>query len=377
MTRLSLKIALILVIFGLMNAPTLREIHVSAQDGPKGNAQAVYTFPQDHWPHVSQLPTDKHYLEWFYYTGLLYDSDGRLWGFQVTLFYGKPAAALGSRAFLYDIALSDVTSQRYLHYRGFWFEGNQLAMYEDEWFFDNRTLILKYSAETERWSIGFSGEMTDKSTGQPVFVAFDFLLSPDAGAYYAHAEDGIHPIGICGRDLENMIGYTGYYTHPNLSTSGTLSIGDTAVLDITGSTWFDHQWGNFVHCELAWDWFSLRFDDGSFMMISWGLTTNTHDTSANLLATYIDSSGDAHYWTQEAVQLTPLREWTHPLTGVVFPVDWVIDTPLGRFAITPVFDYQAGDHFAGIPDYWEGVVTIHQEELTGEQIGWGYLEVAR
>ena len=347
---------------------------VSAQS-PQGDAAAVYDFPKDHRIHDNDPTMNENYLEWLYYTGIVIDQNGDTWGVQFTVFSGRPSQAFGREAFFYDVVLSDVLQERYLHYRGFWLNQGQIVDYGDIWQFDNGSLIIKRVDERDQWFLGFNGEMEDIANGETMPVSIDLQLDNDRLTYYYHGGTGLYTIGDCEHNIDTLDGYTYYYTHPALTTDGTIVV-DNEIFKVAGDTWFDHQWGNFIHCPLSWDWFSLRLDNGSFMMLfaEWDVS---HTTPRLLGATYIKPDGNAEYWSGTDLVFTSLRDWVHPQSGVVFPIEWEVETPQGIFGIVPLFDYQAGGTFVGIPDYWEGLVSIHSGGVAGTQIGMGYLEVAR
>ena len=58
-----------------------------------------------------------------------------------------------------------------------------------------------------------------------------------------------------------------YYSFTNLATAGMLTVNTTEYTIASGRTWMDHQWGNYTVLGMKWDWFSLRLDDGSSLML--------------------------------------------------------------------------------------------------------------
>lgn len=350
---------------------------VAAQSDDFGKAAAVYSFPEDHGLHHHDPEMNENYIEWLYFTGLVEDADGRLWGHQFTLFQALPPEGPAMLAFLYDVALTDIEGERFLHYRGAFPALNQIRDTDDGWQFSSRNVAIAYDEIDDRWRLRFAGEMEDRTNGiEEIPVQIDFELVNDKSDYYLHNEAGLTPIGICDKNRETLDGYTYYYTHPALSTSGTVTM-DGASLELGGDTWFDHQWGNFVRCFLAWDWFSLRFDDGSYMMI-FALLDQNFQPSELFGMTYIDVDGGVTYWTgEDDFELTPLRTWTDPASGIEYPVEWTLETPAGSFGVRPFFDNQVAPPLVIIPDYWEGVISVHDGGIEGERIGLGYLEVAR
>jgi predicted secreted hydrolase len=213
------------------------------------------------------------------------------------------------------------------------------------------------------------------STGEIVPLAMSLALTPDRYDYFLHGPEGSAEMGDCNGDPTTFDGYTYYYSHPALTTTGSISIGDTAF-DITGDTWFDHQWGNFKQCTLAWNWFSLRLDDGRYIMLFQFLDDDGSPLPDLLGASLLDADGRVSFWVgADDVRLTPTRFWTHPEQGAIFALEWIIETPVGTFAVEPVFDNQTPSFLPGIPYYWEGVIRVRETSHSGQQIGVGYLEV--
>lgn len=370
------RLGLILLASLMLVLPSFQSL---AQDGPQGLAKDIYDFPRDHRFHNDADYTNGRYLEWIYYTGIIRDENARQWGYQVTIFQAMPTGDKNLRAFLYDVALSDVENGQFLHHRLALPALGQVRNTPTGWKFDNGQLLVEYDETADSWILGYDGDLED-SAGTPIPVNFNFTLLNDKSDYYLHdPEDGISPIGECEQNFDTLEGYTYYYTHPAMTTTGILTVDDTTS-SMTGDTWFDHQWGNFFHCRLAWDWFSLRLDNGDFLMIFSLL--NSQGEFLNLLGmTYINhETGSAEYWTgADDVKLTPTnRVYVAPDSGTVFPIEWTVETPIGTYGVRPVFDSQAPPTLISlVPEYWEGLITVHEGGLDGEQIGEGYLEVAR
>lgn len=348
-----------------------------AQSDDFGKATAVYEFPEDHRLHHDDPEMNENYIEWLYFTGIVEDPNGRLWGYQFTLFQALSPKGPPILAFLYDVALTDIEGERFLHYRGAFPSTDQITNTDDGWQFASSQVTIAYNETQDSWRLSFDDEMDDRtSDAEGIPVLIDVELANDKNDYYLHAESGLTPIGVCDENIETLDGNTYYYTHPGLTTIGTITVDGTS-LEMTGETWFDHQWGNFGRCFLAWDWFSLRFDDGSYMMI-FSLLDQNFAPSELFGMTYIDVAGNVTYWTdEEDLNLTPLRIWTDPVSGTEYPVEWTADTPVGTFGVRPFFDNQVAPALDVIPKYWEGVISVHQSGIDGERIGLGYLEVVR
>jgi predicted secreted hydrolase len=91
--------------------------------------------------------------------------------------------------------------------------------------------------------------------------------------------------------------------------------------------------------------------------------------------THIDTDGEIAWWQgRDAANITAVRWWTSP-SGTKYPVDWILETPIGKFALEPYFDEQNMDMEGSPIKYWEGMMKVRAGHLGGEQIGSGYLEM--
>ena len=100
-----------------------------------------------------------------------------------------------------------------------------------------------------------------------------------------------------------------------------------------------------------------------------------NDIPSQRSLTYIDADGNVTWWQGEnAANLTATRWWTNP-SGTKYPLDWILDTPIGKFALEPYFDEQNMDVEGSPINYWEGIMRVRAGDLGGEQIGTGYLEM--
>ncbi|MBI5931224.1 MAG: hypothetical protein HY862_18090 [Chloroflexi bacterium] len=360
---------MIILCLGLYITPVL------AQNSNQGLARNVLNFPQDHGFHASDPLMNANYVEWVYFTGITQDDAGHQWGFQFTIFsrFIPNTPLVG---YLYDVAVSDLRTQQFLHHREVVTKSDALAVSETGWQFQDEHLLVAYRSENDSWKLNFQGEANDVATRTVIPLTLNFSATNDQYDYYVHNTKGLHPMGNdCVGDGSLLDGYTYYYSHPALSTIGSIKLDDTTT-QVSGATWLDHQWGNFSACPLAWNWFSLRFNDGSYIMLFQLLDEMGTPLPALLGATYVDSTGQVTYWpTEGTVTLTPTHTWTNPRTHVEFTLGWQLETPMGKFSVEAVFDDQTPDQMNGLPYYWEGVITIRPSESDETAVGTGYLEV--
>ena len=377
MRRTSLVLVIVLTFVVLAPLPT------RAQEGspPQGSASAVLDFPRDHRLHQDDPRMNDHYIEWLYFTGILRDEDARMWGYQVTLWQMRLPLA-PQDIFVYDVALSDVTHSRHLARRAMpdFSTLEPLGTVAQDgpiWRYEAPTLSIVHDEDADVWQLDVRPAPSLDATGDDDGnFALQLTLHNDKLDYYTQIPGGLGPIGGCEHDLATLDGYTYYYSHPALSTTATLTRSEQ-TLTLHGDTWFDHQWGNFNHCQLAWNWFSFRLDDGGYVMIFHTLDAQGEPIPDLVGMTHIDpQSGDMHYWYGDnTLSARPLRYWQDPQSNIQYPVVWELQTPIGAFGVLPLFDSQAMP--TSHQPYWEGMISVREGGLTGAEVGLGYLEVTR
>ena len=73
--------------------------------------------------------------------------------------------------------------------------------------------------------------------------------------------------------------------------------------------------------------------------------------------------------------MTATRWWNSDPLGVKYPLEWIIETPVGRLGLEPYFDQQSMDIPGNPIKYWEGIMRVRSPDHSGRQITIGYLEM--
>jgi predicted secreted hydrolase len=147
-----------------------------------------------------------------------------------------------------------------------------------------------------------------------------------------------------------------YFSFPNLKTIGNITFkGET--LPVSGSTWHDHQWGNFHIKNLQWDWFSLRFDEDDLYIMIFNFRRKVGQTTTGNL-----------YKNSKNIQLKNIRitskETFKTKDGVEYPLNWGIEifgsknsNLLMKFNVLPLIKDQHISSFI-THSYWEGICHV-------------------
>ena len=300
---------------------------------------APIALPADELPH-------RNLSEWWYFTGRLATADGRNLGFEFVIF--QAVRGDGPPAFAAHFAITDLARQ--------------------ELVFAERTAVGPSAGRPNELGICVDGWWLALDDGRfavqadmPGYV-LDLELEPQYSAVQHNG--GVLDFG--------ELGWSYYYSYPRLDVQGHLS--DTrGVVSVSGTAWFDHQWGDFISISSGgWDWMSLRFDDGHDLML-----TEIWDERRRPVLAYATLSGGGRplHLGADSFTAIPLGVWTSPRTGTSYPAAWRVLIPeLGLdLEVLPVFSDQELDARRSTGTiYWEGLVDITSN---GRRIGYGYVEL--
>ena len=318
-------------------------------------------------PRPIVLPADDRahdrLTEWWYYTGHLADDQGGRWGFEFVIFRaergGFPVTWASHFAitdevagtFRYDqrTAIGLATDQSEPQ------DGQFLLVVPDPTEPVYTTPTAQPSIQTgtllsRTWAMGgdsasaaFTAAMDEGRLG--------VQLQVDAAGLPAvlHQGDGWIDLGPAGGSY--------YYSRTRLNVTGNLASGGAAH-EVTGTAWFDHQWGDFISVGGGgWDWFAVNLDDGTDLTIS---LVRAADRSTPLVyGTLVDASGRGVPLDRTSFEVTadPARTWMSPATGATYPAGWTISVPDQGLVIDlspTVADQELDTRATTGVVYWEG-----------------------
>ena len=356
--RMALTIAFAVLAAGCITSVEPRSVQSGASPDPTATpapiqfATGTPGTPNDEFAHDARL-------EWWYYSGHLDSESGREFGFHFVVF--KALGGTGEPNLVAQLGLLDVET------------GEHLELY--------------------RARAGFTGDVDEDG---PMTVDIDdwtYTVFATAGSHRFNAANdteaglSLQLESTTPAMLHNKIGWlptetgaTYYYSRPRQSAVGELTLGGE-TLKVTGTVWFDHQWGDFfvLGKPAGWQWFALHLDDGASLMIteSRGIDGEVAET----YGTYMSPSGEVRSLRQEAegIRLASEGEWTSPVTGATYPSGWALEIDsLGLdLTIVPVVSDQ--EVTLGLPAssaYWEGKASIGGSQ-NGEPVsGNAYVELS-
>jgi predicted secreted hydrolase len=324
---------------------------------------APIAFPADHGPH-------DRLTEWWYYSGHLESPDGHRFGFEYVIFRARRDPI--GLAWASHLAVTDETAGRFVY--------DQRLELGDQ---------VDRSHPDQGFDLAINGDLTPGVQGPgPAWIMTGGLGSDHLDAQGGRAADG-QALGLTldlQDDREPMFhgenGYVTfdasngsyYYSRPRMTASGSVTFGDQ-VVPVSGSAWFDHQWGDFRTVGDGWDWFAVNLDDGSDLMVS---VIRAPDGGAPVVyGTVRDERGIRHLGSGDIV-LAVEGEWTSPHTAISWPAGWRLEIPREHLRVDlrpTVGDQELDTRATTQVIYWEGSQTVKAERDGVTLGGEAYVEL--
>jgi predicted secreted hydrolase len=292
---------------------------------------APLSFPRDHGAHPDAA------VEWWYYTGHLSDRSKRDYGFQVTFFRAGELA-------LAHFAWTDVAARRF--------------RYEEK---AHLTLPGIASSDVERLRVVNEDWSAEEKDGVHRLRA----SGPDG-----ELELALRPVkapvpqgpGGLSRKGPGANEYSHYVSITRLQASGSLSRKGEPRLDLSGTAWFDHEWGPGALPEGArgWDWFAVQLADGSELML-YRIRDAGGAATPYSSGTFVPPSGSPEPVSWSDVRFEETGRWVSPRSGARYPAGWTVALMSRRLSlrIEPlVADQELVTEKSTGVTYWEGACRV-------------------
>lgn len=370
-----LLLAVVVLIFFLSKedskVPDEKGISVSSALGnipeagfERADRHREFIFPDDHGPHESFR------TEWWYFTGNLQTPDGKLFGYQFTIFRTALSSSQNIRSsewaaddiYMGHFAISDISSGKHYSSERFSRGDDQLAGA-----YSNPLKVW-----LEDWRI--EGEYPSANFKMPVFsvisscdnFSIDIELIP-VKPLVLQGENGLSRKGV----QEGNSSY--YYSYTRLETSGTLTIeGEKYV--VSGLSWMDREWSTSAldTNQVGWDWFSLQLDNGMDIMY-YQIRDKDGNPDEFSKGSVILPDGTKIGINSEQIELEVISDWLSP-EGVSYPSEWRFEIPSMEIELRlkPFFNEQEMDLSV---KYWEGAINVLGNYAEIQVRGKGYVEL--
>jgi predicted secreted hydrolase len=276
-------------------------------------------------------------VEWWYWTGHLKTSDGRWFGFEEVFFHGVHKGVSWRMS---HVAVTDIAGAKF-HHRA---EKGLGKLVAPPGGFDLTMAGIG--------AVGGGGRDHLRATVDG--LEFDLDLESQKAPVLQHGS---------GYTDYSFGGYTYYYSRERMAVRGMLTV-DGAKVPVTGTAWFDHQYGDLsAASKIGWDWFAVQLDDGRDLMLF-----TVRDPSGTVLLGGSLSGAQCEKTDIPEYKVIPLDTWVSPHTGCSYPSGWRLEAAGLTLDVLPVLKDQ--EVFKSHPIYWEGAATV-----SGGATGRAYIEL--
>ncbi len=370
----------------LANPPAARPTVAPRTPAPTAPADPrPVVLPRDDGPH-------DRLTEWWYYTGHLATADGRTFGFEYVIFRaergGFPVSWAG------HLAITDESGQRFAYSQrsevGPQVDGSPRGAdgapggFAFELPGSDPGPIGTGSPAPAATSVAGTPWIMEGSGGHDTLAA---VVGPaEAAATTMPGGFGLAlrlaPLAkpaLQGRNGWVDFGAAGgsyYYSRTRMAATGTLVV-DGARLAVTGTAWFDHQWGDFIAVGGGgWDWFAINLDDGSDLTLS--LVRSADGTYPLVYGTLVLPDGTSQPVARSEITVDPLDRWTSARTGAAYPSGWRVQVAgigLDVTVVPTMRDQELDTRATTGVVYWEGSETVTGTRAGRPVSGKGYVEL--
>lgn len=330
-------------------------------DGDTNNYSQVIpgktlNFPADHMAH------DGFRQEWWYLTANLETESKEKLGLQWTQFRIALAPSITEEG--EQPQSSWQTRQLYMSHTAITTPAQHLV--KEKWSRGHphlagtqaQPLIIKQ----DNWQWRSVSEQLFPATLSVATDRFSYQLKLDSQApFQLQGDNGYSPKNAAG----TVASY--YYSQPFIKVNGTIER-DGKTVRVSGDAWLDREWSSqfLAKTQQGWDWFALRLDDGSALML-FQLRESGSDKQHFYSGRRMYPDGSGHNIASKEITMLPTA-WQQTLSGR-YPVSWQITIPSEDIELTT----QALNANSSMPlsiPYWEGPIKI-----SGSNRGFGYMEL--
>lgn len=332
-----------------------------------------FVFPDDHGAHPG------YKTEWWYFTGNVFTTEERQFGYQFTIFRNQlspPAESIDpkknsevdwstNQLYLAHFAISDVAEADHVFEERFSRGGAGLAGAEVDpyrvWLENWSIERLPNSGENDQsFPMRLRGEMSDGT-------AIDVMVQPEKPLIF-HGEQGYDQKGSDSGNASYYISFT------RMATEGTV-VKEGISHAVSGSSWMDHEWSTSALDEgqTGWDWFSMQLSNGYDLMY-YQIRNADPAVPAQTTGTLVAPNGQTIDLEDLEVDLEMLDYWTSPHSGDRYPRSWTLSIPELEIELEmeTLFDDQ---EMRVSVRYYEGNIGV-SGEMAGEAVtGTGYIEM--
>lgn len=328
-------------------------------------------FPRDHLAH------DDYKIEWWYLTANLETESGEPLGLQWTQFriaMAPPIKENKNGKTVSDASNQWASQQLFMAHAAITTESQHftqekwsrahpslarvqvspLAIYLDNWRWQSSNSESLFPATLSVASSASTAKGSD---------AFSYRLKLSTHSPYQRQGDNGYSIKSADGEVASY-----YYSQPFIDITGEVEI-QGQRLKVSGKGWLDREWSSqFLKQEQqGWDWFALRLDDDSTLMLFQLRGEQSSKTANFYSARRMFKDGSGYNLSSNAIKVRA-TQWQE-IGNNTYPVSWQIQIPEEKIDLQ-LNALNPNAKMALTTQYWEGPIMI-----SGSHQGEGYMEL--
>lgn len=314
-----------------------------------------------------KFPEDFYYkkeyrVQWWYFTGHLFDEVGREFGYELTFFvvnvqHKDYKSKFGvNRIHVSHFAVSDVAGN------GFHFSDKADA-----------GAYGFAGAEDGRLKVWIDKNVLEGAVDKMHLKASDGYKAIDLNLVPAKPVILNGEKGYSRKSGESPLLASFYFSYTDLKTEGKLMMGNR-VFDVKGKSWFDREISTMDLGEKlsGWDWFAVQLDNKKEIML-YLLRNKDGSLDPNSSGTFVYPDGKYRCLSKNDFSVKVLAHYESKKTGARYPSRWEIRIPSEDLTIKilplimdqEVLAYKTTGNY-----YWEGACMVE-----GAAKGRAYVEM--
>lgn len=299
-------------------------------------------------------------LQWWYFTGHLFDDSGREFGYELVFFVvGVQKRVYESKFGVNELhishfAISDIAAKKYL--------SSEEADSGAYGFSGATPEALKVWVESNSLSGSMKG-MHIKASGRD--IGLDLALTTRKPVVL-NGEGG-----YSRKSASSPLIASYYFSFSDIETEGSLSIGGS-TFRVAGKSWFDRELSSRFERGKGWDWFSIQLEDGREVML-YVIREADGSTGGYSSGTVVYKDGRYRHLAAGDFRIEVLDHYKSEKSGAHYPSLWQVLIPSESLGlrISPLLKDQEFLARSSTGNYyWEGACAVR-----GTKNGRAYVEL--
>lgn len=314
---------------------------------------------------MDEAPHAKNSLEWWYYTGLLYDEETKdSFGIEFVIFHfcidGK------TDRLLTNVAITDVKNKAFHYSYALQKTDAPATELPLDLMVQNKNTEASLKGALGNYELFAEANLKDQSFGYNLKLTNEMpvLMHGNKTGYEKYGDAAV----------------AGYYSFTQIKAEGTLNI-NGKERKVSGDLWYDRQWNCgavMTQPGAGWDWMSISLDQTQQQLMLYRL--RTADGNEILGGTILNPDGTSHAIPSKGITLETTAEFESKKSKGVYPSALHVSIPEHEIEldVTSIFPDQELE-IKILPflkmHYWEGLCIAKGTSKGTEVSGASYLEI--